>query len=386
MATRSLRFTLGPSDDGSVTDMRATESLAVRPASRLPRPVVIGHRGAPAYRPEHTVAGYELAIDLGAELIEPDVVVSRDGALVVRHESELSWSTDVGSRSEFADRRTTRAIEHTSCTGWFAEDFTLAELRTLRAVERMPEIRPLSAAYDGRFGILTLEEVIDLARTRSTAEREIRVLAELKHPGWSAEQGLPMAELVADELLRLGAADAHGPVLLQSFDPTVLRDLRTRLGERGPEMVQLINGSAEGDRMVTPAGLREISTYAQAVAPSVERVLGAADAARGSSALVTEAHRAALAVFTWTLRAENAFLPEHLRRGDVPEALGDAIGAARQLLSLGVDGLITDSPDHAALAVAELAMTLRSSGPHRYDTAVLRTAPRPCAVPSPLSR
>jgi glycerophosphoryl diester phosphodiesterase len=185
--------------------MRATESLAVRPATRLPRPVVIGHRGAPAYRPEHTAAGYELAIDLGAELIEPDVVVSRDGVLVVRHESELSWSTDVGSRPEFAHRRTTKVVGDESATGWFAEDFTLAELRTLRAVERMPEIRPLNTAYDGRFGILTLAEVIDLARARSTGARQIRVLAELKHPGWSAEQGLPMAELVSEELRRLGA-------------------------------------------------------------------------------------------------------------------------------------------------------------------------------------
>jgi glycerophosphoryl diester phosphodiesterase len=335
--------------------MRATESLAVRPATRLPRPVVIGHRGAPAYRPEHTAASYELAIDLGAELIEPDVVVSRDGVLVVRHESELSWSTDVSSRSEFADRRTTKVIGGARSTGWFAEDFTLGELRTLRAVERMPEVRPLNTAYDGRFGILTLAEVVDLARTRSTAERQIRVLAELKHPGWSAEQGLPMAELVSEELRRLGATDAQGPVMLQSFDAAVLRDLRARLGDRGPQMMQLVDDFAEGDRMVTPAGLREISTYAQGVAPSVERVLRGVDAVRGISALVNEAHRAALAVFTWTLRAENVFLPEHLRIGNMPEALGDAMGVARELLSLGVDGLITDSPEYAARAISELA-------------------------------
>jgi glycerophosphoryl diester phosphodiesterase len=327
--------------------MRATESLAVRPATRLPRPVVIGHRGAPAYRPEHTAASYELAIDLGAELIEPDVVVSRDGVLVVRHESELSWSTDVSSRPEFAHRRTTKAVGDETATGWFAEDFTLAELRTLRAVERMPEIRPLNTAYDGRFGILTLAEVIDLARARSTGDRQIRVLAELKHPGWSAEQGLPMAELVSEELRRLGATDAHGPVMLQSFDPAVLRDLRGRLGERGPQMVQLVHDDAESDRLLTPAGLREISTYAQAIGPSVERVLT-------GPGLVQQAHLAELAVFTWTLRSENAFLPEHLRVGDVPEELGDALGVARQLLALGVDGLITDSPDHAAQAVSEM--------------------------------
>jgi glycerophosphoryl diester phosphodiesterase len=340
--------------------MRPTESLAARPATRLPRPVVIGHRGAPAYRPEHTTASYELAIDMGAELIEPDVVVSRDGVLVVRHESELSWSTDVSSRPEFAGRRTTKVADGAPCTGWFAEDFTLAELRTLRAVERMPEIRPLNTAYDGRFGILTLAEVIHLARSRSTADRQIRVLAELKHPAWSAEEGLPMAELVAGELRRLGATDAHGPVILQSFDPAVLRDLRARLGERGPQMVQLVDDVPEGDRMVTPAGLREISTYAQGIGPSVNRVLLGRDGqpVTGRSDLIEQAHRAELAVFTWTLRAENAFLPPHLRVGDEPEALGDAIAEARQLLALGVDGLITDSPDHAAVAVAELHAAL----------------------------
>jgi glycerophosphoryl diester phosphodiesterase len=167
-----------------------------------------------------------------------------------------------------------------------------------------------------------------------------------------------MAELVSEELRRIGAADARGSVMLQSFDAAVLRELRARLGEHGPQMMQLITDRPEGDRMVTPAGLREISTYAQGIAPSVERVLRDADADSGTSPLVAEAHRAALAVYTWTLRAENTFLPEHLRIGDLPEALGDAIGVARQLLSLGVDGLITDSPEYAALAVAELQAAL----------------------------
>jgi len=350
--------------------MHATESLATRPATRLPRPVVIGHRGAPAYRPEHTVASYELAIDLGAELIEPDIVISRDGVLVVRHESELSWSTDVSSRTEFTDRRTTKEVDGTPSTGWFAEDFTLAELRTLRAVERMPEYRPMNAAYDGRFGILTLAEVVDLARSRSTAQRQIRVLAELKHPGWSAEQGLPMAELVAEELGRLGVTDEQGPVLLQSFDAAVLRDLRDRLGEHGPQMIQLVDDFAAGDAMTTPVGLREISTYAQGIAPSVERVLGGLESrpVSGRSPLVDEAHRAALSVFCWTLRAENAFLAGDLRRGDGPADLGDALGEARQLLDLGVDGLITDSPDLAARAVR---------------MATLQAAPRSGAIPQP---
>jgi glycerophosphoryl diester phosphodiesterase len=331
--------------------MRATESLAVRPATRLPRPVVIGHRGAPAYRPEHTVASFELAIDLGAELIEPDIVVSRDGALVVRHESELSWSTDVSSRTEFADRRTTKEVDGAPCTGWFTEDFTLAELRTLRAVERMPELRPLNTAYDGRFGILTLAEVVELARCRSTAERRIRVLAELKHADCT-EAGRSMAGLVAEELHRLGADRAGGDVVLQSFDPAVLRELRALLGEDGPEMGQLVADLPAGDAMVTPAGLREVSTYAQVIGPSRERVMaGAADRSlSGTPHLVEQAHAAELAVFCWTLRAENAFLPAHLRRGEAPDGLGDAVGDALALLALGVDGLISDSPDHAVRA------------------------------------
>jgi glycerophosphoryl diester phosphodiesterase len=332
--------------------MRSTASLELRRATRPTQPVVIGHRGAPAYRPEHTAASYELAIDLGAELIEPDVVISRDGVLVVRHESELSLSTDVAGRTEFADRRTTKQLDDRLCTGWFAEDFTFAELRTLRAVERMPELRPLNAAYDGYFGILTLGEVISLARTRSTEDRPIRVLAELKHADWSTRHGLPMAELVADELRRLDATDASGPVMLQSFEPAVLRDLRSRLGEHGPQMVQLVDDHATGDRMVGRPGLREISTYAQAIAPSRDRIL--LGSLGSTCALVEEAHRAALSVFCWTLRAENAFLPEHLRVGDAPEDLGDALGDARQLLALGVDGLITDSPDLAVEAVNEL--------------------------------
>ena len=333
--------------------MRATESLAVRPATRLTQPVVIGHRGAPAYRPEHTAASYQLAIDLGAELIEPDIVVSRDGVLVVRHESELSLSTDVAGRPEFADRRTTKEVDGAVHTGWFAEDFTFAELRTLRAVERMPELRPLNTAYDGHFGILSLADVVDLARSCSTDARPIRVLAELKHAAWSTAQGLPMAELVAEELRRLDATDEAGTVVLQAFEPAVLRELRARLGDEGPQMMQLVDDDAEGDRMVSRAGLREISTYAQGIAPSKDRILrGAVRPATGVYTLVDEAHQAALSVFCWTLRAENAFLASDLRRGDGPADLGDALAEARRLLALGLDGLITDSPDHAVKARA----------------------------------
>jgi glycerophosphoryl diester phosphodiesterase len=328
-------------------------SATASPAMGRPLPVVVGHRGAPAYRPEHTAASFALAIDLGAELIEPDVVATRDGVLVVRHESELSWTTDVARRSEFAGRRTTKLVEDVPTTGWFTEDFTLAELRTLRAVERMPLLRPLNTAYDGRFGVLTLAEVVDLARDRSTPDRPIRVLAELKHIDGGATT---MAELVTEELHRLDAAGADGPVLLQSFDSAVLRDVSARLGGAGPRMVQLVDDVPEGDRMVTPVGLREISTYAQGIGPSRDRLLpvGEDGVVTGAAGLVDEAHRADLSVFCWTLRAENAFLPDQLRRGEAPEAHGDALGEARLLLDLGVDGLITDSPEYAVQARNEL--------------------------------
>ena len=332
--------------------MHATESLGMPPVTRLPRPVVIGHRGAPAYRPEHTSASFELAIDQGADLIEPDVVVSRDGVLVVRHESELSLSTDVADHAEFADRRTTRVVHGRPVTGWFTEDFTLAELRTLGAVERMPELRPLNTAYDHAFGILTLAEVLELAARRSTPERTVQVLVELKTVTWPDGAGPTLAELTAQELRRLGVADASGPVLVQAFDPRLLRQLRALLGEQGPRLVQLVADLPRSAPMVTRAGLREISTYAQGIAPSRERILADAATTGGTRCpLVEEAHRAALSVFCWTLRAENAFLPEDLRRGTEPAALGDAFAEARQLLDLGLDGLITDSPDHAVTAL-----------------------------------
>ena len=179
------------------------------------------------------------------------------------------------------------------------------------------------------------------------------MLAELKHADWATQHGLPMAELVAAELQRLDATDASGPVMVQSFEPAVLRDLRTLLGEDGPQMIQLVHDDVTGDGMVTRPGLREISTYAQGIGPSRERIL-----ARRPASLVEEAHRAALTVFCWTLRAENAVLPPHLRVGDAPNGLGDALAEARLLLAMGVDGLITDSPDHAVAAIAELLTTV----------------------------
>jgi glycerophosphoryl diester phosphodiesterase len=333
-------------------DMHATESPVPTPTTRLSRPVIVGHRGAPAYRPEHTTGSYELAIAQGADLIEPDVVVSKDGVLVTRHENELSQTTDIAGRPEFTHLRTTKQVGEDVVTGWFAEDLTLAELRTLRAVERLPELRPLNGSYDGRWGILTFAEVVEIARRHSTGSRSVRVLAELKEPSWSASIGLPMAELVAAELRRLDAHTAEGTVVVQSFDRPALRALRADLGDRGPEVFQLVDDTDADDALVTPSGLREVSTYAQGIAPSRDRILLRDDhqTLTGISDLVPQAHSAGLRVVPWTLRAENAFLPRHLRRGSDVRALGDLQGEARMLFGLGVDGLITDSPDLAVRA------------------------------------
>ncbi len=342
--------------------MHETDQLVVRHDRRRPTaPLVIGHRGAPGYRPEHTMAGYELAIDLGADLVEPDIVVTRDGALVARHETELSRSTDVADHPEFADRHRTRVVDGEELTGWFIDDFTLAEVRTLRSVERVPHLRPLNTAYDGQFGIVTLAEIVELVRRRSTPTRTVRVLAELKHPSWTAEQGIPVTRLVADELRRLDAATADGPVVLQSFDAPALRWLRAQLGPDGPSMSLLVDNASESDALLTPAGLREISTYAQAVGPSNDRILLTDEDGRlvGVSDLVNQAHRAGLAVWPWTLRSENAHLPRHLRHGDDPAALGDGQAEARLLLALGVDGVITDHPDVVARARAEITAPTR---------------------------
>jgi glycerophosphoryl diester phosphodiesterase len=356
--------------------MSETESPVPTPATRPSRPLVVAHRGACAYRPEHTAAAFELAVAMGVDLLEIDVVMSRDGALVVRHENELSCSTDVASRPEFGGRRTTRQVGDRERSGWFTEDFTLAEIRTLRAVERMPALRPLNTTYDGRFGVLTLAEVVEIARRGSTRERTVRVLAELKKPSWADAQGLPMTELVAAELRRLGAGTPDGTVVLQSFDAAALRDLRADLGAHGPTMLQLVDDGPEDDPLVTPAGLREVSTYAQGIAPTRHRILlrDGDQAMTGISGLLPAAHRAGLLVLPWTLRPENAFLPRHLRRGEDPIGPGDARTEARLLFALGVDGVITDAPETAVAARQELQPA--RSGARRRSTTALRGAVR----------
>lgn len=322
------------------------------------RPAVIAHRGASGLRPEHTLAAYALGIDQGADYVEPDLVPTRDGVLVARHENEISETTDVARRREFATRRTTKTVEGRQVTGWFTEDFTLAELRTLRACERLPMLRPASAAYDGQFGIVTLDEIVALVRERSRAVgRTIGIVAELKHAAYFASIGLPFEPPLLAALERHGIAGRAAPFFIESFEPGVLERLRPRTDVR---LVQLLaDGGAPADRpdqsygaMTTPAGLRAIHLYADAIGPAKALIvpLGADGTSRSPTRLVADAHAAGLLVFPWTFRSENVFLPAQLRQGEDPRAHGDAAAEYRLFYQLGVDAVFSDFPAEAVAA------------------------------------
>ncbi|AIT08177.1 glycerophosphodiester phosphodiesterase [Sphingomonas taxi] len=312
----------------------------------FPTPIVIAHRGASGSRPEHTLAAYELAIDQGADFIEPDLVPTKDDVLVARHENAIAETTDVASHPEFADRRTTKTIDGQTITGWFVEDFTLAELKTLRARERLPQLRAGNAAYDGRFEIPTLAEIIDLAkrRTRETG-RTIGIYPETKHPTYFARIGHPTDDRLVAELRRAGWDSADAPVFIQSFEVKNLQHLH---GITKVRLIQLMageGGPADGAvpsyaAMLTPAGLRQVATYAYGLGPDKGQ-LWQGDA---PTSLVADAHAVGLKVHPWTYRAENVFLPARFRHGDDPATHGDVAGEIRRALGLGIDGFFTDYP------------------------------------------
>ncbi len=330
----------------------------------LPAIVVVGHRGASAYRPEHTLAAYELAIEYGADIIEPDLVPTRDGELVARHENEISGTTDVAEHPEFADRRTTKTIDGTSLTGWFTEDFTLAELRTLRAIERIPGVRPDNTRYNGLYPVPTLQEVIDLAR-RATEQtgRTIALYIETKHPTYFQSIGLPLEPRLLELMNANGYTSADSPAFLQSFETANLKAMRPLTSLR---LVQLMSAPparpydfvAAGDArgyadLITPAGLAEVASYAQGIGPEKSMVIPRnADATLAEpTALVANAHAANLIVHPYTFRPENNFLPADFRSNSDPAARGDAYGEILRFLQAGVDGVFSDDPFVARAAV-----------------------------------
>lgn len=309
--------------------------------------IVIAHRGASGERPEHTLAAYDLAIDQGADFIEPDLVPTKDGVLVARHENNIADTTDVATRAEFADRRTTKTIDGSKQTGWFTEDFTLAELRTLRAKERLPLLRGDNRAHDGRFGIPTLAEIIALARRRSAETgRTIGIYPETKHPGYFASIGLPLEPALLAALREAGWDRADAPVFIQSFEVANLKSLARQTRVR---LIQLMDaGGAPADgaadsyaAMATPEGLRAIAGYAAGIGPNKAMVV---DADGRPTTLVADAHAAGLKVHPWTFRAENYFLPMRHKAGIDPRAAGRMADEIAEQIAAGVDGFFTDFP------------------------------------------
>ena len=317
------------------------------------RPLVIGHRGASGYRPEHTAAAYELAFRLGVDAVEPDLVSTRDGVLVIRHENEISGTTDIADHPEFADRRTTKTIDGVRLTGWFTEDFTWAELATLRARERLPAVRQASATFDGAYPILRLRDLLDLM------PEGVGMVAEIKHATYFEQQGLPLDELFAAEIAEWATDDN---LTVECFEQTVLRQVRAR-GVPG-RVVFLLEASGSPADLVarfgrkalpysahlTNAGLARLAEEVDGISVD-KRLLLATDAAgvvTGPTDLVERAHAAGLKVYTWTLRAENRFLARGFRRGTVARDFGDWRREFRVILDTGLDGVFADQPDLVA--------------------------------------
>lgn len=311
-------------------------------------PLIIAHRGASGERPEHTLAAYELAIDRGADYIEPDLVVTKDLALVSRHENELSGTTDVASREEFEYLRRTKTIEGQQVAGWFAEDFTLEELRTLRARERVGGIRPRNTAYNGLYQVPTFEEIVKLLRAKEAETgRTIGLYPELKHPTWILEQeGIDMVDLLVAELKKHDLAGADDPVFVQVFEVGPLQRLNKLIDTKLVLLIKPEGGPYDEPEMrwsdiLSPTGLAEVAMYADGIGPWLGHVLD--PATMEQTGLVSDAHGAGLKVHPWTLRKENGFLPSSLQSQGGPSADGQYKRLWKAALESGADGFFTDN-------------------------------------------
>lgn len=337
-------------------------------------PIVIGHRGACGHVPEHTLVSYFLAAQQGADYLEPDLVATRDGMLVARHENEIGGTTDVAQRKEFAARKTRKLVDGVAVEGWFTEDFTLAELKTLRARERIAQLRPANTRFDGQFEIPTFDEVlalthsINLQRLESARRlgqprpKPIGVYPETKHPSYFASLGLALEPPLLAALERWDFAGPDAPVFIQSFEVGNLEELRHKTHL---PLVQLIEAQgqpfdlrAKGDArgyadLITPSGLKEVAAYADAIGVNKLLIIPRdSDERLGQpTSLIEHAHAAGLKVHGWTFRAENHFLPRDLRTGDAT-AIGHAAAEIEAYLRAGMDGFFTDHPNFGAQARA----------------------------------
>jgi len=353
---------------GALLGMSGTARADARQAGGklgdLPVPTIVGHRGTSGYRPEHTFGSYNLALDMGADIVEAgDLVPTKDGHLVCRHEPEIGGTTDVAEHPEFADRKTTKVLDGVSTTGWFTEDFTLAELKTLRAIERIPAARPRNTLYNGRWEIPTFEEVLQWQdeQTRKRG-KQVWIYPETKHPTYFRKLGLGLEERLAKILRRHNKDKKNSPVILQSFEPGSIQRLNTLVdnplvvllsdaGSRPWDFVEAGDPRTVAD-LVTPAGLKEIASYAQGIGPTLDLVIP--KDANGNlttpTSLVADAHAAGLILHPYTMRNENTFLPANFRKGTDPAAYGDAFGAFKTYFATGIDGVFTDNADTGLLA------------------------------------
>jgi glycerophosphoryl diester phosphodiesterase len=325
--------------------------------TEIAKPIIIAHRGLSGEWPEHTLAGYRAAIDAGADFIEPDLVLTKDGVLVARHENEISETTDVSAKPEFAGRKTTKTIDGQKMTGWFTEDFTLVELKTLRAKERLPLLR--SKARDGQFEVPTFDEILALlAKVNAGRAVPIGVYPETKHPSYFTKIGLPHEGPLLAQLAQYGYTKSDSAVFIQSFEVDNLKALRSKT--RVP-LIQLMD--ADGSpadhpettytQMATASGLKAISAYADGVGPNKVLIIprNAVGFLGEPTRFVADAHASGLKVHPWTFRRENYFLPTQFKGGLNPVSSGNLAGEIKAFLATGIDGLFTDNTPEAVSAL-----------------------------------
>ncbi|QPP09800.1 glycerophosphodiester phosphodiesterase [Streptomyces bathyalis] len=337
-----------------------------RHGARLPVPAVVAHRGASGYRPEHTFGSYQLAFDMGADVIEQDLVPTKDGHLVCRHENDITATTNVADHPEFAGRKTTKTVDGKALTGWFTEDFTLAELRTLRAKERIPQTRQRNTLYNGRWEVPLFEDVLKWAQKQGKRRgRPVWLHIETKHPTYFRKLGLELEPRLAKLLREYGRHRADSPNFVQSFEPSSIQKLKKLVDcpgvclldaptSRPWDFVEAGDPRTVAD-LVKPEGLKWMARFADGIGPVVDLVIPKKpDGSLGEpTTLVRDAHAQGLVLHPYTMRNENTFLPTEFRRGTDPNAYGDAFGAFSAYFATGIDGIFSDNPDTALLAAAD---------------------------------
>lgn len=360
VAAAALIAPVATSTASASTPESAPHSSSGNPGYRekdMTDPLVVAHRGASGYRPEHTLAAYDLGVRMGADYIEPDLVMTKDGVLVDRHEPEIGGTTDVAERPEFADRRTTKQLDGKPVTGWFVDDFTLAELKSLRAKERLPDLRQESSTYDGRYEVPTFEEVLEQreALSRRTG-RTIGIIPEIKHSTYLHEEGFDPEAEVARLVKKHHLNHRKAPLWVQSFELTALKDLRENHRYRGKSTFLTSASGGPYDlrgegttyaELTTPESMRQLSRWIDGFGPAKDQVVARnADGALGEpTSFVEDAHAAGLKVMPYTFRAENQYLPTDYREGSDPADFGRALAEVRVFLEAGVDGVFCDQPD-----------------------------------------